>query len=338
MFYKTNLVSPNRTQSPVIVHKQSISQANNPLLSQQQCLPQTYYASSRTTPIKNLEQKFEVIKQNITIPTQNQSSPERNKPIIPNDFEIQVLRNEIIFRDQKIVALQKALDLSNDDRVRLRSALEQKSNLCVNKEREIAKLLATIHQMEYKKSESQIIKDLQQQIETLKIFIQENALDKQNIKNEDTNNFKAKMAILQQQLTQQINQNESLQQYIKELINQNKDLQLKYTEKCIEFQKLEMQLDQIQILQNELKGKEEEIEILKEELINDNTSTNIKEQSFIDQQNEIQKFLIQIKQQYLEDSPKLDKDDQDSININQHIYSFQSTDDFNKVEIQKTNK
>ncbi|CAD8067969.1 unnamed protein product [Paramecium sonneborni] len=338
MFYKTNLLSPNRTQSPIIVHKQSISQVNNPLLSQQQYQPQTYYTSSRTTPMKNIEQKFEAIKQNITIPTQSQYSPERNKTVISNDFELQVLRNEITFRDQKIVALQKTLDQSNDDRIRLRSALEQKSNSCVNKEREIAKLLATIHQMEFKKNESQIIKDLQLQIETLKTFIQENYLDKQNAKNDDTNNFKAKIGVLQQQLTKQINQNQSLQQYLKELINQNKELSLKYTEKCIECQKLEMQLDQIQILQNEIKGKEEEIQILKGELNNDIISNRTKEQSAIDQQNEIQKFLIQIKQQYLEDSPKRDTDNQDSMNIYQHIYSFQSTDDFNKVEIQKINK
>ncbi|CAD8150760.1 unnamed protein product [Paramecium octaurelia] len=338
MFYKTNLVSPNRTQSPVVVHKQSISQVNNPLLTQQQYQPQTYYASSKTTPIKNLEQKFEVIKQNITIPTQSQMSPERNKLSVANEFDMQVLRNDMTFREQKIFALQKALDLSNDDRIRLRSALEQKSNACVNKEREIAKLLATIHQMEFKKTESQIVRDLQLQIETLKIFIQENALDKSNFKNEDTHNLKSKMSLLQQQLTQQISKNESQQQYINELMNQNKELSQKYNEKCIELQKLEMQLDQIKILQNELRGKDEEIEILKGELNNDNTTNYTKEQCAFDQQNEIQKFLSQIKQQYLEDSPKRDTDDQDSMNVYRHIYSFQSTDDFNKGDLQKINK
>ncbi|CAD8050845.1 unnamed protein product [Paramecium primaurelia] len=338
MFYKPKLISPNRTQSPVVVHKQSISQVNNPLLTQQQYQPQTYYASSKTTPIKNLEQKFELIKQNINITNQCQLSPERNKQAVNNDFENQVLRNDIVFKDQKIVALQKALDLSNDDRIKLRQALEQKSNLCVNKEREIAKLLATIHQIEFKKSESQIVKDLQFQIETLKTFIQENALDKSNLKNEDTNQFKTKVAILQEQLTQQINQNQSLQQYMKEIMNQNKELSQKYTEKCIELQKLEMQLDQIKILQNELKGKAEEIEILKGELSNDNTTIQTKEQSTFDQQNEIQKFLSQIKQQYLDEYPKLDIDDQDNMNVYRHLYSFQSTDDLTKGELQKINK
>ncbi|CAK65786.1 unnamed protein product (macronuclear) [Paramecium tetraurelia] len=338
MFYKPKLISPNRTQSPVVVHKQSITQVSNPLLPQQQYQAQTYYASSKTTPIKNLEQKFEAIKQNINMTHQSQLSPERNKPAVTNDFEMQIIRNDIVFKDQKIAALQKALDLSNDDRNKLRSALEQKSNLCVNKEREIAKLLATIHQIEFKKSESQIVKDLQLQIETLKTFIQENALDKSNLKNEDANQFKAKVAQLQEQLAQQINQNQSLQQYMKELMNQNKVLSQKYTEKCIEYQKLEMQLDEIKILQNELKGKAEEIEILKGELSNDNTTIQTREQSAFDQQNEIQKFLSQIKQQYLEDNPKMDTDDQDTINVYKHLYSFQSTDDLAKGEPQKINK
>ncbi|CAD8060002.1 unnamed protein product [Paramecium primaurelia] len=324
MFQKTNQVSPIRTQSPIIAHKHS--NPNNST-SVQQHQAQSYYTSSKTTPMKMQEQKFEIIQQGATIPTQTQQSPEKIK-IFNHDFELQVLRNEITFKEQKITSLEKALDLANEDRIRLRSILEQKSILCVNKEREIAKLLATIHQLEFKRNENQIIKELQTQIDTLKQFIQENALNRQNIKLEDTTNLKNKLNTIQDQLAQSIKQNESLQQYVSDLMKQNKELSQKYQEKYLECQQLQMQFNQTSNYQSEIKENEQN-DIQKNTF---NYNSFQKQQNQFDQQNEIQKFLSQIKQQYLEESPKRDIDDQEQINVYRPIYSFQSTEDINKTD------
>ncbi|CAD8153252.1 unnamed protein product [Paramecium octaurelia] len=321
MFSKTNQVSPIRTQSPVIAHKHS-----NPNNSTQ---AQSYYTSSKTTPLKMQEQKFEIIQQGATIPTQPQTSPEKIK-ILNHDFELQVLKNEITFKEQKIVSLEKALELANEDRTRLRSVLEQKSILCVNKEREIAKLLATIHQLEFKRNENQIIKELQTQIDTLKQFIQENALNRQSIKQEDTTSLKNKLTTTQDQLAQSIRQNESLQQYVSDLMKQNKELSQKYQEKFLEWQQLQMQFNQPSNYQSEIK--ESEQPDIQKNTLNYNYNSSVKQQSQFDQQNEILKFLSQIKQQYLEESPKRDIDDQEQINVYRPIYSFQSTEDINKTE------
>ncbi|CAK75994.1 unnamed protein product (macronuclear) [Paramecium tetraurelia] len=321
MFSKTNQVSPIRTQSPAIAHKHS-----NPNNSTQ---AQSYYTSSKTTPIKMQEQKFETIQQGATIPTQPQTSPEKIK-ILNHDFELQVLKNEITFKEQKIVSLEKALELANEDRTRLRSVLEQKSIICVNKEREIAKLLATIHQLEFKRNENQIIKELQTQIDTLKQFIQENALNRQSIKQEDTTSLKNKLTTTQDQLAQSIRQNESLQQYVSDLMKQNKELSQKYQEKFLEWQQLQMQFNQTSNYQSEIK--ESEQPDIQKNTLNYNYNSSVKQQSQFDQQNEILKFLSQIKQQYLEESPKRDIDDQEQINVYRPIYSFQSTEDINKTE------
>lgn len=86
-------------------------------------------------------------------------------------MEIQILRNDLTIREQEIVNLQRALECANEDRYRLRSALEQKTISCVNKEREIVKLLATIHQLEMRRQDIPQVKDLQTQIEMLKQYI-----------------------------------------------------------------------------------------------------------------------------------------------------------------------
>ncbi|CAD8063282.1 unnamed protein product [Paramecium sonneborni] len=330
MFQKTNQVSPIRTQSPITIHKLSNPSVNNNSTQAQQPQAQSYYTSSKNTPIKLQEQKFEIIQQGLNIPTQSQISPQKLK-ITNSDFELQMLRNEITFRDQKIQSLEKALDFANEDRTRLRSVLESKSILCLNKEREIAKLLAAIHQLEFKRNENQIIKELQTQIETLKQFIQENALNRQSFKSEDTINLKNKLNTIQDQLNQSIRQNESLQQYVSDLMKQNKELSQKYQDKFLECQQLQIQIDQTSIYHHDLKENSAQVDIHKNN-INNNNHSQQKQLNQVDQQNEIQKFLSQIKQQYLEESPKRDIDEQEPINVYRPIYSFQSTEDIHKIE------
>lgn len=85
---------------------------------------------------------------------------------------------------------------------------------------------------------------------------------------------------------------------------QNKEFQQKYQNKCLECQKLEIENDQIAILQKQLKGKEEQIEILKYELKNSSKEVNSQQNSTLEQNNEIQNFLSQIKKQYFDESSR----------------------------------
>lgn len=164
MYYKTTVVSPNRTSSPspIVLRK----------ASQFQPLQQnTYFTSMRTTPIKNQEQRFEPTTDGIKM-QYSQITPEKTTKKEHNvDVEIQILRNDLTIREQEIINLQRALECANEDRYRLRSALEQKTISCVNKEREIVKLLATIHQLEMRRQDIPQVKDLQNQIEMLKQYI-----------------------------------------------------------------------------------------------------------------------------------------------------------------------
>ncbi|KAM3134073.1 hypothetical protein pb186bvf_013799 [Paramecium bursaria] len=249
MFYQ---VSPNRQGSPLMIRKTSHYQA----------IPHTYFTSIKTTPVKG-EQKFDPVEK---------ATPDK------------VRFNEIDKIRFDISNLQKALDISNEDRNRLRYGLEQKNILCVNKEREIAQLLSTIHQLELKKQDQSIIKDQQAQIEQLKQFIQQNY---------DTKKYKDLIGENEALLSEI----DSLQKYVRDLLLFNKELQQKYQDKCLELQKMEINMESIEILQKQLKGKDEQIDILKSGL-----RSYSSRDSQMDQQNEIQNFLQQIKKQYIQDS------------------------------------